>query len=684
MAISKRAALQTGDVIDGPEFFIPPSSGVAANGKPIFSWDQAAAQITRNNLSWSGLGQAVTVTYAYRSTAPGAMPDDTGGFSRFSAAQIAATEDILKLWSETANITFQRVGTGSGDAAYSNFATILFSNYATGADGAAAFAYYPGSGPEAGDVWINSSLADNQDFTEGNYGLQVLAHEIGHAIGLAHPSPYDASDATEPTYAANAAYWQDVRMFTIMSYFGSTNAGGSLGGFASGPQLHDIAAVQRLYGANMSTRTGNTVYGFNSNAGHAHFNIVSGPVAAVFSIWDAGGEDTLDLSGYSTASEIDLREEAFSSAGPATTTPIATGNISIARGAVIENAIGGAGNDAIIGNNANNRLIGGAGADSLNGGLGSDFAGYSTATSGVTVRFLQPGLNTGDALGDTYTSIENISGSAFADTLVGDNTANIVEGAGGNDALAGEAGDDTLLGQDGQDQVWGNDGADAISGGNDNDSVWGGLGADRIWGDGGNDALDGQGDADNIWGGVGDDSIWGGDGADLLDGGAGQDSIEGQAGNDNIWGADGNDRLWGGDGDDVIDSGNGEDRLDGGAGNDRLFGLHGADILWGGDGDDILDGGIFDDLLIGGAGQDQVWGGSGNDTFWMETGWGVDVIFDFDHAGGDLLVFSWSGLTAGQLGYDYNATTNLTEFWFAGNIVWVHGFADLTDVIVYG
>ena len=105
-------------------------------------------------------------------------------------------------------------------------------------------------------------------------------------------------------------------MFTVMSYFGSAAPGGSLNAFAAGPQLHDIAAAQLLYGANMTTRTGDTVYGFNSNTGHAHFTITADGQSPVFAIWDAGGNDTLDFSGYSTSVEIDLRAEAFSSAGP--------------------------------------------------------------------------------------------------------------------------------------------------------------------------------------------------------------------------------------------------------------------------------------------------------------------------------------------------------------------------------
>jgi hypothetical protein len=402
------------------EFYMPPSSGVADNGKPIFTWDEAAAQITRSGNSWSSaLGQAVTVTYGFRALAPTTMPSGTDGFSTFSEAQIIATEIALRLWADVANITFVRIGSGvTGTQAYTNSATMLFANYASGMEDASAFAYLPSpgataSGLLAGDVWVNISLANNQDLSAGSFGPHVLAHEIGHAIGLRHPSEYDGGS---PTYAANASYWQDARMFTVMSYFGSSNVGGSLNAFAAGPQLHDIAAAQRLYGANMTTRTGDTVYGFNSNTGLAHFTIASATGSPVFSIWDAGGDDTLDLSGYTTPSEIDLRQEAFSGAGPGNSgVGVAVGNISIARGAIIENAIGGAGADTLIGNEAANRLTGNFGADTLIGGAGLDTAVFNATLSGALFARALSGAWRVDTGPDGTDSLDSIEFLQFAD-----------------------------------------------------------------------------------------------------------------------------------------------------------------------------------------------------------------------------------------------------------------------------
>jgi serralysin len=152
------------------------------------------------------------------------------------------------------------------------------------------------------------------------------------------------------------------------------------------PLLYDILALQKLYGANMATRTGDTVYGFNSNTGQSPFNFAVNP-GPVIAIWDAGGNDTLDLSGYATPSRIDLNDGEFSDAGGMTM------NIAIAFGAVIENAVGGAGDDVLIGNSANNVLTGGGGSDRLSGARGVDvligsagadvFVFNATADSGI-------------------------------------------------------------------------------------------------------------------------------------------------------------------------------------------------------------------------------------------------------------------------------------------------------------
>ncbi|RYF98096.1 MAG: alkaline metalloproteinase, partial [Caulobacteraceae bacterium] len=305
------------------------------------------------------------------------MPTDTSGFSQFTAAQIAVALQSMAAWSDVANITFVRVSDAGSQ--YSNNATMLFGNYAEGQSGAAAFAYLPGgmpgatgTGSAAGDVWINSSLSYNANPVLYGYGTQTLLHEIGHAIGLSHPAAYNASAGVNITYDQHAIYFEDSRQYTVMSYFSETNTGAVFNNrYASAPLMDDIAAAQRLYGANTTTRTGDTVYGFNSNAGQPWFQAGTAASPLIFAVWDAGGVDTFDFSGYAMPQVIDLRQGAFSNVGGM------VGNVSIAIGVTIENAIGGTGADTIRGNSADNTITGNGGADVIDGGLGTDTVVFS-------------------------------------------------------------------------------------------------------------------------------------------------------------------------------------------------------------------------------------------------------------------------------------------------------------------
>lgn len=137
------------------------------------------------------------------------------------------------------------------------------------------------------------------------------------------------------------------------------------------------------------------------------------------------------------------------------------GNDILSGNGSVDTIKGGAGADVLYGGSGDDILIGGVGADILIGGAGSDWASYENSTSGVTISLNSLYPNTGEGVGDSFVSTENLRGSAFADILNGDDGENAIEGGKGNDGLQGRGDDDIYVwnGASASD----NDGADTIS-----------------------------------------------------------------------------------------------------------------------------------------------------------------------------------------------------------------------------
>jgi serralysin len=541
---------------------------------------QIVNNLLRAGLSWSGS----TISYKFPTTAP-SWSFSTGegsGFSALTASQKAAAVAALTLWDDLMAPDFAEV-TGASNLTLQNTTTGI--GY--------AHAYFPGSWSGAGSVWFNptyNSSSGTNDLvtpTPGKWGYLAYIHEIGHALGLEHPGEYNGGN---PTYANDALYAQDSIMYSVMSYFDASNTGADWVAsdgkkyYAQTPMLHDILAIQALYGAETTTRTGNTVYGFNSNAGNAlyDFNQNAHPILA---IWDAGGNDWLDLSGFATASKIDLNQGAFSDCDGMTK------NIAIAYGCDIENARGGSGNDTLIGNALDNILDGGAGNDILTGGAGADiliggngndtfyadvfdyllqFSGgagydilYISGSLSYTFDYLAYGFEEMFSSGSPLPPPpppppSEIVGTAAAETLNGTTGNDTIKGLAGNDTLNGSDGDDILFGGTGNDYLNGGNGIDTASyedataavtvslaiaklqktlgGGNDTlafiENLRGSAFADNLTGSAANNVLNGLEGNDSLWGGAGNDTLFGGAGNDTLDGGAGGDVLSGGTGND--------------------------------------------------------------------------------------------------------------------------------------------------------
>jgi len=123
-------------------------------------------------------------------------------------------------------------------------------------------------------------------------------------------------------------------------------------------------------------------------------------------------------------------------------------------------------------------LVGSGGGDTFEGGTGRDTVAYSNAAAGITAGLLTDTGTAGQANGDRYVDIENLTGSSFADRLTGDNDRNILRGLGGDDFIFGLGGNDSIDGGSGADRIEGGLGNDRMTGGRGNDIVDGGLGWD--------------------------------------------------------------------------------------------------------------------------------------------------------------------------------------------------------------
>lgn len=204
----------------------------------------------------------------------------------------------------------------------------------------------------------------------GGYSFITFLHEIGHGIGFEHPHDGDRFPGVSGVDDIGD-YGLNQGLFTVMSYNDGYLSAGHSPSFAYGwqatPGALDIAALQAIYGPNMATKAGDNVYLLPG---------VNAPGTFFSCIWDAGGTDTLSAEGSSIACTIDLRaatlESAAGGGGWLSRAQGIHGGFTIANGAVIENAIGGGGDDMLTGNAAANRLEGGAGNDWIDGGDGAD------------------------------------------------------------------------------------------------------------------------------------------------------------------------------------------------------------------------------------------------------------------------------------------------------------------------
>ena len=370
-------------------------------------------------------------------------------------SEISAVNSVLTSYSAVCNLTFIQNP--------NNYSTSNLSLWSLGSSkmgtNSGLFQTPDGTNPQI-EGYFNYSIPGYFELRPGGEGYQTFVHEIGHALGLAHPhgggTESDASIFPDATAFTTGTYGLNQGVWTTMSYnvgWNFDSAGRNTSGWSSDsmsygrnstPMAFDIAALQALYGANTTYNTGDNIY---------TLDITNGVGTDWSCIWDAGGNDTISNLNSSTSCTIDLRAAPLTgvNAGGYISSAIGIyGGFTIANGVSIENALGGSGNDTLIGNGFANFIMGGAGNDTLIGGGGNDTLLGGDGNDRILGSY-----------GDTGSYfIDGGDGNDYIDIWT--STNNTVNGGAGEDILSGSFNVDTLIGGDGDDSIRGFGGADTF------------------------------------------------------------------------------------------------------------------------------------------------------------------------------------------------------------------------------
>jgi serralysin len=291
------------------------------------------------------------------------------GFQPLTGAETAEVQQAMANIADIAGLTLTQTTGSSADLRFAQ-ATGIDSNDGSGLQTiAGSKVYAPGASASpvsVGDTWIQAGVSPS--YTE-------VLKDAAEALGLQTGSLGGSHDSIAYSVMSND------------TYPGGSPADLSTVDSPSTLMQDDIAALQAIYGADFNLNSGNTVYTWNPTTGEESINGVGQGAPAdgkiFMTLWDGGGNDTLDFSASTNRVHVDLRPGDWTTSNPSQLANLgdghlAPGNIAMSQlyqgntQSLIENATGGAGDDFIFGNAANNVLTGGAGNDDLHGSAGND------------------------------------------------------------------------------------------------------------------------------------------------------------------------------------------------------------------------------------------------------------------------------------------------------------------------